>query len=203
MGDPYMSPNASAVAPSPLKRSTLFMLASFPTTHRFSFQGPQRQRPPFEQSEYPSVFTRAGEFESNVAGSVRADRVGRNVFNLDGEMGRIDTKVQPQNNFAYSPSYARSLQIELGRRNQIFSIVLASMVMGDLHTRIATKARLEAERVKRIGADAAAKIPPPSTRRGDVDRIRDTRVAHRIAEGRDDREAFLCFTRANRDQQNE
>jgi len=203
MDDPYMSPNASAVAPSPLKRSTLFMLASFPTTHRFFFQGPQRQRPPFEQSEYPSVFTRAGEFESNVAETVRVDRVGANVFDLDGEMGRIDTKVQPQNDFAYSPSYARSLHIEPGGRNQIFSTVLASTAMDDLQTRIATKTRLEAERVKRIGADAAAKMPPPSTRRGDVGRIRDTRVAHRITKGRDDREAFLRFTRANRDQQNE
>ena len=97
MGGPYMSPNASAVAPSPLKRSTLLILASFPTTHRFSFQGPQRQRPPFEQSKLPSVFTRAGDFELNVAGSVRVDRVGESVFNIDGEMGRIDTKVQPQN----------------------------------------------------------------------------------------------------------
>ena len=118
-------------------------------------------------------------------------------------MSRIDTKVQLQNNLANSQSYVRSLHIELGERNKIFWIVSVREVMDDLQTRIETKARLEAERVKRIGAEAAAKMPPPSTRRRDVDRIRGTRFIHRVVEGQDDREAFLVFTRANRDQKNE
>ena len=73
----------------------------------------------------------------------------------------------------------------------------------DLGERIELRAKLEAQRIKRVSAERAALMPPPSTRRGDVDRVRDIRIIHRIVEGRDDREAFLRFTRATRDQKNE
>ena len=72
-----------------------------------------------------------------------------------------------------------------------------------LGERIELRAKLEAQGIKRVGAERAALMPPPSTRCGDVDRVRDIRITHRIVEGRDDREAFLRFTRATRDQKNE
>ena len=73
----------------------------------------------------------------------------------------------------------------------------------DLGERIELRAKLEAQRIKRVGAERAALMPPPSTRRGDVGRVRDIRITHRIVEERDDREAFLRLTRATRDQKNE
>ena len=73
----------------------------------------------------------------------------------------------------------------------------------DLGERIELREKLEAQRIKRVGAERAALMPPPSTRRGNVDRVRDIRITHRIVEGQDDREAFLRFTRATRDQKNE
>jgi hypothetical protein len=73
----------------------------------------------------------------------------------------------------------------------------------DLSERIELRAELEAQRIKRVGVERAALMPPPSTRRGDVDRVRDIRITHRIVEGQDDREAFFRFTRATQDQQNE
>ena len=72
----------------------------------------------------------------------------------------------------------------------------------DLSERIKLRAKLEAQRIKRVGVERAALMPPPSTRRGDVDRVRDIRITHRIVEGQDDREAFLRFTRASRVQEN-
>ena len=64
----------------------------------------------------------------------------------------------------------------------------------DLGERIELRAKLEAQRIKRVGAERAALMPPPSTRRGDVGRVRDIRITNRIAEGQGDREAFLRFT---------
>ena len=72
----------------------------------------------------------------------------------------------------------------------------------DLGERIELRAKLEAQRIKRVGAERAALMPPPSTRRGDVDRVRDIRITHRVVEGQDSREAFLRFTRATRVQGN-
>lgn len=73
----------------------------------------------------------------------------------------------------------------------------------DLGERIELRAKLEAKRIERVGAERAALMPPPSTRRGDVDRVREQRVTHRIVDDKDDREAFLRFTRATRVQQNQ
>ena len=43
----------------------------------------------------------------------------------------------------------------------------------DLSERIELRAKLEAQRIKRVGTERAALMPPPSTRRGDVGRVRD------------------------------
>ena len=68
----------------------------------------------------------------------------------------------------------------------------------DLSERIELRTKPEAQRTKRVGAERAALVmalvPPPSTRRGDVGRVRDLRIANRIAEGQGDRGAFLRFT---------
>ena len=61
----------------------------------------------------------------------------------------------------------------------------------DLRERIELRAKLEAQRIKRVGAERAALMPPPSTRRGDVDRVRDIRITHRTVEGQDDRERLF------------
>ena len=68
----------------------------------------------------------------------------------------------------------------------------------DLSGRIGLRTKNEAQRTKRVGSERAALVPPPRTRRGDVGRVRDVLITHRIAEGQGDREAFLRFTRATR-----
>ena len=113
--------------------------------------------------------------------------------------GQSPTRAQRHRRALVQPSFAS----RSGGHKSIFFLVVLNRHLMDLHARIEYKKKLEAEREKRIGADAARLMPPPSTRAGDTNRVRDQRIVHTIVADRDDRDAFLRFTRATRAQQNQ